>query len=224
MLIFDLDDTLYSEFDFVKSGLQAVAQEAAATGLIDREEALGILKEAKTTAHGFDHLASILWMADPSRALTVKDFVKVYRTHRPDIKLGPGVRSTLERLRGMGVNMGIITDGRSETQRAKIAALGLGDYILKRNILISGETGFEKVSQEPFDIMMDRNPDTGVFIFLGDNPAKDFRWPNRLGWVTVQLDARSPDANVHSQLIDVPDDYRAKYHISSFPEILDYIS
>ncbi len=32
-----------------------------------------------------------------------------------------------------------------------------------------------------------RYPNASQFIYIGDNPAKDFYWPRRLGWRTFGL-------------------------------------
>ena len=117
------------------------------------------------------------------------------------------------------MRLGLITDGRSNTQRAKIAALGLEKYFTPADIIISGETGQDKENQLPFRLMEERNPGETEFIYVGDNPAKDFRWPNRMGWETVQLDDINRE-NTHSQLIDVPAEYRAKRHITSLRQLL----
>ena len=66
--------------------------------------------------------------------------------------------------------------------------------------------------------MMKQNADISRFVYVGDNPMKDFLWPNRLGWVTIQLidDGR----NVHSQQVSLPsDDYRPQYRIKSLDQL-----
>ena len=72
-------------------------------------------------------------------------------------------------------------------------------------------------------MMMERNPAEHRFVYVGDNPAKDFRWPNALGWLTVQLD--DPDGvNIHSQAIDVPADFHAARHIARVADLLPLLS
>jgi putative hydrolase of the HAD superfamily len=67
--------------------------------------------------------------------------------------------------------------------------------------------------------MMDLNGDVECFAYVADNPMKDFVWPNRLGWTTVQL--LDNGRNVHSQTIQLPgDDYRAQLTIDRFSKLL----
>ena len=134
--------------------------------------------------------------------------------------------------------MGMITDGRIQTQRLKIHALGLDKYIPEQNILISEATGADKHFSLPFDIMMRRNPGESRFVYVGDNPEKDFLWPNRLGWLTVML-LDTDGRNIHPQRI--PADSRCYIkgstenlceptlrisHLSALPQLLhngDYV-
>ena len=57
----------------------------------------------------------------------------------------------LEHMQAMGIPMFIITDGRSFTQRNKIRALGLYDFIPWNNIFISEEMGCEKTNPAAFE-------------------------------------------------------------------------
>ena len=56
MVVFDLDDTLYKETDYVASGIRAIAKEVDNKGLISKQDALDIINGAPDTATGFDLL------------------------------------------------------------------------------------------------------------------------------------------------------------------------
>ena len=195
MIVFDLDDTLFPEIDYVHSGYRAIGRELERHGIMSENEAVGFLMASDNTA----------WMVD------------TYRYHTPDICLGKVTESTLAGLRDKGITLGIITDGRSATQRAKIKALGLDRFIHADNIVVSSEIGADKTSELPFITIAERNPNERMFMYVGDNPAKDFRWPNSMGWDTVML--LDKGRNIHSQRINVPPDYRAHHTISSITEI-----
>ena len=95
MFVFDLDDTLYKERDFVDSALRHVAARAAETGIITAADALRILREAESKARGFDNLSAVMWDADPRRALSAAEMVEIWRTHKPDIALPEETREVL---------------------------------------------------------------------------------------------------------------------------------
>lgn len=219
MVVFDLDDTLYKERDFVTSSFRVISREAARRGIISYEKALSILYGSRDGAGAFSGLAAEIASRAPGCGLSEEWMVNTYRTHQPDITLSPETLHVLEELKRKGIKTGLITDGRSNTQRAKIKALGLERFMDPGNILISGETGFDKNHREPFVMMMERNPEEKGFIYVGDNPAKDFVWPNSLGWLTVQLDD-SGGMNIHPQDMDRPDSFLPRYHIGSLSELL----
>ena len=219
MTVFDLDDTLFKERDFVTSSFKVIAREADRRGIISYEKALAILCAGRDGGMAFSSLAEEVAARAPGCGLTEEWMVNTYRTHTPDIKLDDATESVLAALRERGETLGLITDGRSNTQRAKIKALGLERFIEPRNILVSGETGFDKTHREPFDMIMMRNPAERRYVYVGDNSAKDFIWPNKLGWLTVQLDD-ADGVNIHPQSSDRPAAFLPQSHIGSLSQLL----
>lgn len=219
MTVFDLDDTLFKERDFVTSSFKVIAREADRRGIISYEKALAILCAGRDGGMAFSSLAEEVAARAPGCGLTEEWMVNTYRTHTPDIKLDDATESVLAALRERGETLGLITDGRSNTQRAKIKALGLERFIEPRNILVSGETGFDKTHREPFDMIMMRNPAERRYVYVGDNSAKDFIWPNKLGWLTVQLDD-ADGVNIHPQSSDRPAAFLPQRHIGSLSQLL----
>lgn len=219
MTVFDLDDTLFKERDFVTSSFRVIAREADRRGIISYEKALAILCAGRDGGMAFSSLAEEVAARAPGCGLTEEWMVNTYRTHTPDIKLDDATESVLAALRELGETLGLITDGRSNTQRAKIKALGLERFIEPRNILVSGETGFDKTHREPFDMIMMRNPAERRYVYVGDNSAKDFIWPNKLGWLTVQLDD-ADGVNIHPQSSDRPAAFLPQRHIGSLSQLL----
>ncbi len=219
MTVFDLDDTLFKERDFVTSSFRVIAREADRRGIISYEKALAILCAGRDGGMAFSSLAEEVAARAPGCGLTEEWMVNTYRTHTPDIKLDDATESVLAALRERGETLGLITDGRSNTQRAKIKALGLERFIEPRNILVSGETGFDKTHREPFDMIMMRNPAERRYVYVGDNSAKDFIWPNKLGWLTVQLDD-ADGVNIHPQNSDRPAAFLPQRHIGSLSQLL----
>ncbi len=219
MTVFDLDDTLFKERDFVTSSFRVIACEADRRGIISYEKALAILCAGRDGGMAFSSLAEEVAARAPGCGLTEEWMVNTYRTHTPDIKLDDATESVLAALRERGETLGLITDGRSNTQRAKIKALRLERFIEPRNILVSGETGFDKTHREPFDMIMMRNPAERRYVYVGDNSAKDFIWPNKLGWLTVQLDD-ADGVNIHPQSSDRPAAFLPQRHIGSLSQLL----
>lgn len=214
--IFDLDDTLYPERAFVFSGFAAVGEWlAAARNITGFAETAGQVFLEGLRGKIFDEaLRRLDW--EPAPAL-IADMVQVYRCHHPRISLDAETRRFLGRCDRN--RLGLITDGYAVTQRSKVAALGLAPYL--GAIIYSDELGREnwKPSPEPFRKLMRElacAPDECVYV--GDNPAKDFAAPNRLGWKTVQL-VRPDGEYSHLRTGSLPPGYRAQREIHSLAEL-----
>lgn len=195
-VVFDLDDTLYPERDFALSGYRAAISaldlppELASTAF----DAVAAALDAR--GNPFDALAAAVGARIGARD-GIRRLVEIYRTHFPDIRLpGPSL-DILHWLRANGIAAALVTDGRSITQRNKIAALGLGRFFSPGSIFISEETGHQKPDPDSFRRIMELYGSHRHYIYVGDNPAKDFIAPNILGWTTVAL--RDRGSNIHLQ-------------------------
>lgn len=190
-IAFDLDDTLYKEIDFVKSAYMHIAKHF--TGLAYPYDCYRTLLDAYLNKEdAFAKLNDFLQINYP-----VKRYLELYRFHYPDISLLPGTAETLDFLRQKGWQLGLITDGRSITQRNKILALDIEKYFDSDNTRISDETGYIKLSSHNFRYFMNRYPDCKEFVYVGDNTEKDFIWPKQLGWTTIGI--RDNGQNIHPQ-------------------------
>ena len=192
VVVFDLDDTLCKETDFLKSAFREIAESLAGTrGDVAAENLFAEMLEMRS--HGenvFENLSQ-------KYGVSVANLLARYRSHFPlGMKLPAKTRAVLETLKNRGAVLGIITDGRSLTQRNKIRALGLSEFFEDANIVVSEEFGSEKPSPENYEFFMKKYPDA-EFCYVGDNPKKDFIAPNALGWETVCL--LDDGGNVHPQ-------------------------
>lgn len=172
-VIFDLDDTLYSEKDYIRSGYKAVSEYLGG----GYEERLWWLFENRN--HAIDDLLKELKREDEKETV-----LSIYRSHSPGIQLYPGVKELFEELRDKSIKVGIITDGRQEGQRKKLEALGL-----KVDTIITDELGgpqFRKPCDIAFRIMAARwKLPYEQIVYVGDNPIKDFQAPKQLGMKSI---------------------------------------
>ncbi len=189
-VIFDLDDTLYPEIEYVQSGFKAVAnylQEK--TGRNADNLYLELMEILQQEGRGkiFDILLKRLNAHSP---ILVKLLVYIYRSHNPQIKLYDDVIETFAVLRSHSIRLGVLTDGMGSVQCKKIAALGLDNMVAA--ILCTDVVGSDcwKPSPIPFQIALDlleAKPDEATYV--GDNVQKDFAGPNALGMKTIQVKA-----------------------------------
>ena len=112
--------------------------------------------------------------------------------------------------------LGIITDGDSQVQRNKICALGIEKYFTK--IIVTDDCGIEcrKPSAEPYKEMIRHfggRPDE--FVYIGDNPHKDFVTAKKLGIYTVRI---RREIGEHMKTI-LEKEYEADFTIFSLTEV-----
>lgn len=221
VVVFDLDDTLYKELDFLKSGFHAVAEYAASQTDEDAQTLYADMMEARSNGlNAFDMLASRYF---GSSEYFIGKAVEIYRFHKPAISLRPEAQPLLEALARKGLRLGIITDGRAATQHKKIEALGIARYFAPQNILISEEINAEKTAPLAWQTIVRRYPNASRFVYVGDNPAKDFRTPNLLGWLTLGL--TDPDGdNIHPQEPLPSPQHAPQAWISSLQEVSNHLN
>lgn len=211
VICFDLDDTLYKEIDFVKSAFGEIASSVGKPELVTQ-----MMRWHYEGENVFQELNYFIGQDKP-----IAEYLTIYRNHVPNIELSEGVEETLNELAHRGIILGLITDGRSISQRNKIKALRLDRWFNDKNIIISEEFGSEKTDERNFRYYMELYP-CGTFCYVGDNPSKDFLAPQKVGWNTICLldDGR----NIHQQHLDVGKEYLPKYKINHISELIAIIS
>lgn len=175
-VVFDLDDTLYGEKEYVRSGYKKIAE--LFPMIADVELRLWKLFEAgKAAIDEFMKEESI--QSDEIR----QDCINAYRYQIPDIHLYEGVQIMLNEFKTKGFKIGIITDGRPEGQRAKIKALELEPMV--DYIIVTDEFGgpeFRKPNPIAFETMRNKlDIEYAEMCYVGDNISKDFLSPEKLG-------------------------------------------
>ena len=177
IIVFDLDDTLYSERDYVASGFDAVSQKVSQLYNVDFSAAIEKNKHQSNVLK-----SALLEVGLPTYLLS--QLIEIYRYHLPKITLLPGAKEILDTLKALNKPLYLITDGRSLTQRLKIEALGIAAYFQK--IYISEEQGHEKPSPHSFKII-DKIENNKKIVYIGDNPKKDFVAPKSMSWETIGI-------------------------------------
>ena len=186
VLVFDLDDTLYPELNYVHSGFRAVAAflgplldvpaETLAAGMIAEEAVLG-------RGQVFDNV--LRQHGRWSKAL-VAACLRAYRQHQPTLALFPDAERCLARFAGWPLYL--VTDGHKEVQARKVAALPLTGRV--RHAYLTNRYGRHRAKPNPhvFDLIC-RREDVGAaeVIYVGDNPRKDFVGIKPLGFRTVRI-------------------------------------
>jgi len=224
VVVFDLDDTLYDEIEYCKSGFAAVSEFLANTrDAPDCESIFAALWgqfAAGNHTRTFNAALDELDIGCDDKC--VLELVKVYRNHVPKITLPEDSRGILAEL-STKYTLGLLTDGFLPAQRLKVQELGIEDYF--QSIVYTEELGreFWKPSPAGFEkIMQDLNARPKDIVYIADNEKKDFIAPNKLGFSTVQL---TRPARIHTSSSHESD--AAAQHItgqiSQLPAIIEQL-
>ena len=221
-VVFDLDDTLYDEVEYCRSGFAYVSEFLA--GLPQHPPANHIFdalwkqftagNHTKTFNAALDDLA-IAWDEN-----LIGKLIKLYRSQPPKITLPPQSRDVLSRLSGK-YTLALLTDGFLPAQQLKVQALGIEKYF--KCIIYTEQLGreFWKPSPAGFEKLMENlNAKPESMVYVADNQMKDFIAPNSLGFVTIQI---IRPARLHSESSQEPG-AAAQYtirQISQLPPLLD---
>jgi putative hydrolase of the HAD superfamily len=214
VVVFDLDDTLFKERDYVFSAFRRIDD-------LYSSQSKGTIAEEMTRA--FLNGENFISAGAKTTGQPESEILHIYRMHKPNINLDEDTIFTLDSLRDAGIRMAIITDGRETTQTNKFEALGLDRYIPHEMLLISEKEGADKLKPNMFAKIVHTYPEAKKFIYIGDNPRKDFIWANMLGWETIMLLDNNLQ-NIHTQADDVPPENRATKNVDKLSEILTEIT
>jgi putative hydrolase of the HAD superfamily len=183
-----MDDTIYDEIDYYKSGFMVVAQKVGGDFGLKSKTVFDCLWRIfnsgnyKTT---FDAAAEKLGIT--LDAEYIKKLVDVLRNHKPDISLPSESRIVLEEFEGC-YKLGLVTDGYLPVQELKVKALRLEKFfdciiyteMLGREYWKPSPAGFQKLLTD-FGVSADQ------CVYVGDNLEKDFLAPNQMGFKTIRV-------------------------------------
>lgn len=209
VVIFDLDDTLLPEIEFLESAYLEIAKSAdSELSFLLYSKMIQLYKDGEDV---FEYLVSI------DAKLTKDILLQMYRNHIPSYSSIESSKEVLELLKGKGYFIGLITDGRSVTQRNKLKSSGLQIYF--EDCIISEEFGFSKPSPKNFEYFSQYNGQE--YYYIADNPKKDFVAPNALGWKTICV--LDKGTNIHSQDFNLPAEYLPQFRVKELRDIIGII-
>lgn len=216
VIVFDLDDTLYEEMSFVRSGFRAVSKYLLDVYSIPLAESFNLMikvLERNGRGHIFDDLLMSFGVYSKNN---VKKCIAIYRKHFPDIKLYPEADECLNRFKKYPLY--IVTDGNILVQKNKLNALGLYDRV--RFCFLTHFYSKKNSKPSPycfFLICRRENVNPNQVFYIGDNPEKDFVGIKREGFKTVRV-LKGQYRNVVTN-----EEYEAEYIFNSLSEINTFL-
>ena len=214
-VLFDLDDTLYDQQQWLDGAWHAVATRAAADG-VDASRLETALREVASC--GSDRGQII------NRALTrvgetngsVAALVAAFRSHAPDrLDPYPGVRDALDDLHTQ-VPLGLISDGDPGIQQAKLDALDLGQFFT--SVVWSDKNGRAHRKPDPLPFraaLAELGVQPADTVYVGDRPAKDDAGAAAAGLRSIRV--RTGEWSTQ------PDDPRAWASVATVLDAIDLV-
>lgn len=214
-IIFDLDDTLYPERDYVFSGFKAVAdwgRTALHLSSIETYRQLKLLFDEGVRGDTFNRWIQMHGLD----AGLLDSLIRVYREHVPVLQPFAGARELLESLR-KSYRLGLISDGYLDVQKTKFASLGLEPFF--EVVIFSDQWGREhwKPHVRPFRTaaeLLHLKP--SEMLYVADNPAKDFFGARKLQTFTVRL---RREGGEYAKLSPISPDYAPDVTVTSFDQL-----
>ena len=185
-IIFDLDDTLYSQKSFKLSGCKVVAEWLEKNEQYDRnksyDELLKIIdRYGPSYPFIFDRLIENLQLEKKLLPMLIDQFIN----HPPTISLYDNVDTLFFEINKKYLT-GLLTDGRHQVQKRKVLSLNLADKF--DHIVYSDFFGLSKPAVELYVIFEKEFNLTGdELMYVGDNPGKDFSGAVERGWKTIRV-------------------------------------
>ena len=216
VVVFDIDDTLHKEIEYMKSAYRLIAKE-----LWDDkwyEHYTQMLADYHAGVNVFEKICA--QRADVELA----GLLNMYRFGVHELTLDDEVVEVLSSLKAKGVILGIVSDGREVTQMNKVEALGLIRWIDADCIVINSDSKLFKPNPSGYErlvaaIRAKYGDELFEYTYVGDNLKKDFIVPNALGWNTICL--KDDGRNIHKQDFDAASgDAMPKKVIASLRELV----
>lgn len=187
ILVFDLDDTLYPEISYVKSGFREVSRFLGNELSIDSKKIYSRLIELLDDCGRGRVFDIFLDEQNRYSKSLVARCLSIYRNHDPKIALSPEIRSLLNRLKAKAP-LYLVTDGNKLVQQRKIGALKLDRYFKKTFVTHNYGLASSKPSLNCFNkIAAIEGVHVSNIIYVGDDPYKDFVSLNRIGATTIRV-------------------------------------
>ena len=196
-IVFDVDDTLYEQivpFENAYKSLFDMDIDIEKFYLLSRYYSDVKFEASRNGEMTMDeyHIYRIQEAAkDLGVCLTAEQALsmqKEYKKNQQKLQMSNTTISILELAKENNVKLGIITNGPSEHQWAKIKALGIESWISRENIIVSGDYGINKPDVRIFEIMQEKLqlPNASLY-YIGDSIENDIVGANNADWKGIWI-------------------------------------
>lgn len=184
VVLFDVDDTLYSTTAFAERARHQAVEAMVDAGLdldpmLVRRELREVVGEFRSNyGNHFDRLLDRLGRAhigNRNPAVVIAAGVVAYhRTRESDMEVLPDARALLDALRVAGIRTGVLSDGLQVKQAEKLVRLDVLPYFDPASIFFSDQLGISKPNPKIFTKACEAlGVDPGRVLYIGDRDTHD---------------------------------------------------
>ena len=214
-----MDDTLFPESEFVRSGFEEVDRYLLKNLSINNFFPRA-WKKFTSGNRGFifnQVLQDINYDGDVG--VLVNELVTIYREHIPSIELFDDAKWALEYYSKIAP-LALLSDGYFNTQKNKVKSINIDAYFQEYYLTDQWGARYWKPSTFVFKKVEDDFKSFGnKFVYVSDNPAKDFVAPNQLGWDSIHIKREFGEYNG----INIPSNGKPRATINSLFELNEII-
>jgi putative hydrolase of the HAD superfamily len=183
-VLLDLDNTLYDEHSFVKSGFKAVSKVIAEKFGHSEGDVYRCLWRFFLKVERKQVFTETLRHFGFYDADIVPELVAVFRNHDPVISVFKGVHNILAALKEE-FSLGLITDGKKEVQESKVKALKIHGYF---DVITYAEEYGGKCCSKPFIVTLEKlQVSAQDSVYVDDNPLNGLAVAKELGIRTIRM-------------------------------------
>lgn len=183
-VLLDLDNTLYDEHQFVKSGFKAVSRELANNFGLKEDLIYSHLYKIFVEQGRHQVFTQTLNYYDIYTDVTFSHILEVYRNHTPQISIFKDVNDVLSDLKKK-YRLGLVTDGLKFVQKNKVKALKIGRYF--DDTVYAIDYG-SKCCQKPFSVVLEKlQVKANESVYVDDDPYRGFAVAKQLGIRTIRM-------------------------------------
>lgn len=187
IIIFDLDDTLILEMDYILSGFDHISREISFDYDIKQDVIYYELLNSFEESYDLVINRTLDKLKLQFNKVSIEKYVNSYRHHMPILFFSNDVLAEITKLHQKYI-LAIITDGDQNSQAKKLQALNASKYFDK--IIITDRLGkeFWKPNPKSFELLKEEYAvDFEQMIYVGDNECKDFHIKNIYPITTIRL-------------------------------------
>lgn len=217
--IFDLDDTLYDEEQYVSSAISDVCKFISNKHNIEYNVLFEFCMhsiQVEGRGNTFNKLCNEFSITED-----IKQLVDIYRSCKPILTFYDDADELIKLLKENNKKIGIITDGNAKVQNSKAKALGLYelvDSVILTDNLRDGDKTITKPDERVYKACLEElNVLTAEAVYIGDNSLKDFVGAKKIGMKTVRI---IRNKGMFMNEIAPSNDYEADITIHSLRELI----